>query len=172
MRQLNPSAALNNANLIDFLEDFRVRLMNQALSSAGLAIGSSSKTKVKIANTVAYLSNGVFKSKTTAEVAFTATTHDIAANADAVQEAVYLLCLAADGTPSLTMGEIASGAGNAEVPETPSGKTPIGYLRLAVAAGATPFDASTDELDAAHLTDTYVNLGFFNNSFEEVVSFE
>lgn len=172
MRQLNYSAALNHAELAEYLDGLNTRLMNQALSAAGLAIGSSSKAKVLIANTVSYLNNGVFKSKMTAEVAFTATTHDIAANASAVQEAVYLLCLAADGTPSLIMGAIASGAGNAVVPETPAGKTPIGYLRLAVAAGSTKFDATTDELDESHLTDTYVDLGFFNNRFDSVVDFE
>ena len=134
-----------------------------ALTSGALAIGSSSKAKVLIASTVNYLIAGTFYAKTTAEVAFTATTHDIAADADAVQEAVYLLSLAANGTCTITMGVIASGAGNAVIPATPANEVAIGYARIAVAAGATLFNASTDELDAVHLTDTYVN--FYSRSF-------
>ena len=159
LSQLNGScAALRDASLGTKLNYIMTLLNYHAVSSAGLAIGSSSKAAVKIANTVTYIHAGLFKSKTTAEVAFTATTHDIAADADTVQEACYLISLAADGTPTMTMGTIASGAGNAVVPATPSGKTAIGYVRIAVAAGSTKFDASSDDLDAAHITDTYVNL--------------
>ncbi|HYD82731.1 MAG TPA: hypothetical protein VEA63_01740, partial [Opitutus sp.] len=90
--------------------------------------------------------------------AFTATTHDIAANASTVQERVYLYSLNAAGDVTVTPGVVATGAGNAAFPATPAGQTPFGALRLAVAAGATPFDATTDELDEAHLTDTYYDL--------------
>lgn len=135
-------------------------LRNMALSAAGLAIGSASKKTFKIVNTVTYLSDGVFKSKTTAAVPLTATTHDIAANASSVQEACYLLTLAANGDVTVTMGDIATGSGNAKLPELPATGTPIGYVRIAVAAGSTKFDATSDDLDAAHLTCTYVDLGF------------
>lgn len=138
----------------------------RALASAGLAIGSSSKAKLKIANTVVYTIAGAFYSKTTAEVAFTATTMDIAANAASVQEAVYLLSLAADGTATITKGTTAAGAGNAAIPATPASNVAIGYARIAVAAGATPFDASTDELDAAHLTVAYTNVYSLGDSAE------
>lgn len=169
MRQLEKSAALNHASLAEYLENVNTRLMNQCLSSAGLAIGSSAKAKVLIANTVTYSNAGKILTKTTAEFAFTATTHDIAANAASVQEACYLMCLSSNGTPTLTMGEIATGAGNALVPEVPASVTPIGYVRVAVEAGSTLFNASTDELDASHLTVTYVNLGYVNNSFESEI---
>ena len=135
----------------------RAALRNSILSSPGLAIGTGSKAKVLIANTVTFLSDGVFKSKTTAEVAFTATDHDIPANASTVQEAVYALSIAGDGTVTITMGTIATGSGNAQPPAIPNGNALLGYVRIAVAAGATPFDASTDLLDAAHITDTYIN---------------
>lgn len=156
---------MNQQNVMDQFDHMYHRMGNRALSAAGLAIGTGSAAQVKITNTVTFLSDGVFKSKTTAEVAFTATTHDIPANASAVQEAVYLVMLAADGTPSLVMGTIASGSGNAKLPEIPATGTPIGYLRLAVAAGATAFDASTDLLSAGHLTDTYVDLGWIAPKF-------
>ena len=123
-----------------------------------MTIGSGSAAKIKIANTVTYSLNGIIYTKTTAEVAFTATTHDITADASAIQERCYLMSLQADGTATITAGTVASGSGNATVPATPANETPIGYLRLAVAAGSTDFDASTDLLSAAHLTDTYVDL--------------
>jgi hypothetical protein len=127
------------------------------LSPAGLAIGSVSKKEVLIANTVVFLVKGVFKSKSTAEVAFTATTHDITAVSGSIQEAVYLYSLDASGTVTVTKGATATGSGNAVVPATPAGNTAIGHLRLAVAAGSTDFNATTDDLDAGHLTDTYTD---------------
>lgn len=138
---------------------FKTQLLYMCLSSAGLAI-SSSKKAINIANTVTFLNAGIFKSKTTADVAFTATTHDIAANAETVQEACYLVQLAGDGTPSIIKGTTSTGAGTATVPATSTLNTPIGYARVAVAAGSTKFDATSDDLDAGHLTVTYVNLAF------------
>lgn len=166
MDKLKTTEALSQQELMDLFDKLNTQVRNMALSPAGLAIGSSSKTKVKIVNTTVFLSDGVFKSKSTAEVAFTATTHDIPANASTVQEACYLLTLAADGTPTLTMGAIVSGSGAAKLPGRPTTGTPIGYVRIAIAAGATKFDASTDELDAAHITDTYVDFGFLGARFD------
>lgn len=168
MDKRDPGFAMNHQSLMDQFDAVTSRLRNTCLSSAGLAIGTVSKAKVLIANTVTYLSDGIFKSKTTAEVAFTATTHDIPANASTVQEAMYLVMLAADGTPSLVMGDIATGSGNAKLPAIPSTGTPIGAVRVAVAAGATSFDASTDELDEAHITDTYYNFGYLAPRFDAV----
>jgi hypothetical protein len=161
MNAKSPALALNSQDLMTHLDARMTSLRYMCLSSAGLAISSagSAKKKVKISNTTTYLVNGVFCSKTTAEVAFTATTHDIAANASSVQEACYLLTLVADGTPTITMGTVSTGAGTALLPSVPSGGTPIGFVRIAVAAGSTIFDATSDDLDAAHLTTTYVNLG-------------
>ncbi len=130
---------------------------NVGLSPAGLVIGSSDASTIKITNTVVFLNKGVFKSKSTAETAFTATTHDITALAGSIQEAVYLVSLQADGTGIITKGTTATGAGNAVIPDTPAGETAVGYLRLAVAAGSTDFDATSDDLSAGHLTDTYVD---------------
>lgn len=165
MLALDKSLAGYKQKIMTLVDLLHTRQSYRALSDAGLAIGTD-KTKVLIANTVSYLFGGEFKSKTTAEVAFTAEDHDIANNASTVQEACYLFCLAADGTPSITMGTIATGAGNAKLPEIPSGKTPIGYVRIAVDAGATPFVAGTDELDEGHLTVTYVDLGYLAERFD------
>lgn len=165
MNQLNPKYADFHQDQMTMFDLLQTRMKYRALSAPGLAIGTS-KPQVKITNTTVYLHNGIFKSKTTADTAFTATTHDIPANASTVQEACYLISLAANGAVTITMGAIATGSGKALLPEIPDGKTPIGYVRVAVSAGATPFDASTDNLDAAHLTVTYVDLGWVSERFD------
>lgn len=162
----NSLYGLNRQALITHLDGLHTALGYLCLSTAGLVIGSSSTLKVKIANTVTYLSAGIFKSKTTAEVAFTTTTHNITASTSAVQEACYLLTLDASGTPTLTMGTIASGAGTALLPAVPAGGSVIGYVRVAVAAGATSFAANSDALSASHLTVTYYNMAFLFPRFD------
>jgi hypothetical protein len=127
-------------------------------AGAGIAIGTTSAAAVKIATTTTFTINSVAKSKTTAEVAFTATTHDIAADASNVKEACYLLCLNTSGTPTLTMGDIAVGAGNAQWPARPQNLCAIGGVRIAVAAGATNFTAATSLLSATQLTVTYYSI--------------
>jgi len=165
MTKRDASYAGSRQAYMDQYDYIITRLKNMCLSAAGLVIGSGSKKKVKIANTVTYLSDRIFKSKTTAEVDFTATTHDIAANASSVQEAMYLITLSANGTPTVTMGTVSTGAGTAKLPEIPSTGTPIGAVRVAVAAGSTIFDATSDDLDAVHLTVTYYDYGFLAAEF-------
>lgn len=167
MNKLSSHAALHEQDLMTMFDAVNTSLQNRALTSAGLAIGTSSTSAVKVVNTVTYLSGGVFKSKSSAEVAFTATTHDIPANGTKAQEAKYLVCVDGSGTLSLTMGAIAD-SGASVLPEIPTGLTPIGYVKVSVAAGSTPFDASTDALSAAHLTVTYVNLGYLAPRFDSV----
>lgn len=175
---IDPVYHASDARLKDYLTYLRDCRQNQALAAAGLAIGSSSTAKIKIVNTVTYISSLIAKSKTTAEVAFTATTHDIAANASSVQEACYVMSLDAAGTATITMGAVATGSGAALVPDRssrpgttttntyPATNTPIGYVRIAVAAGSTIFDASSDALSAGHLTVTYYDwLGSIDTGF-------
>jgi hypothetical protein len=142
---------------IDNVRSLNDLFLNVTTSAPGLAIGTGSKTKVLIANTFSFLVDGVPAQKTTAEVAFTATTHDITANAAATRERWYLFSIVAAGTVTVTAGtQGAAGAGT--IPATPAGGVPIGLLKITVAAGATDFDATTDELDEAHLTDVYYDL--------------
>ncbi len=131
-------------------------MLNHCVTAAGLAIGSSDPAKVKIVNTTTYVQAGIIKSKTTAEVAFTPTTHDIAPHASLVKEATFTLSLNA-GTPTLTMGPIAVGAGNSVQPASPAGGVEIGKIIIAVAAGVTAFTAGTTQLNNGALTVTYVD---------------
>lgn len=131
------------------------------VSDAGLKIGTSSKAKVENnANAVCIVNGKLVTLAADTETAFTATTDDIAASADEVREAVYLLLVDASGTSRLLKGDEASGTGNAVAPNAPEDEAVIGAIRIAVAAGSTNFDATTDELDEAHITDTYYDLAF------------
>lgn len=166
MNKLDPSGAMDQQNLMNQFDALQTCLQNRALTAAGLTIGSVSTTKVKIANTVTFLNAGVFHSKATAEVAFTASTHDIQAKTDSVQEAMYLLCLDGSGTASITKGATSTGAGTALLPEIPAGLTPIASVRIAVAAGSTNFTAGTSNLSDAQLTVTYKDLGWVSPRFD------
>ena len=170
MNKLDAGKGMYNKNVMDMFDAIDTRLKYQCLSNPGVVIGTSSAAKVKITNTTVFLFNGQFGSKATAEVAFTATTHDITASATTVQEAMYLLSFSdISGTPVLTMGEIATGSGNAVLPEIPAANTPIGAVRVAVAAGSTNFDASTDLLSAGHITDTFYSYGYLSPRFDAIV---
>lgn len=136
-------------------------LKNMVMSDAGLAIkGGSASPIAENAAAVVYLIAGEYKSKATADIAFTATSHDIAADGAAVQERVYAVSLDGAGTYTLTAGVIASGAGNGAKPQAPEGEALVGYIRVAVDAGATPFNATTDNLDASHLTVSFEDRAF------------
>lgn len=150
----NPGAGISNKDLIGLLKTVKCH----GLASAGIVIGTSSAAQVKWGSSIVASVNGKIVTVTTNEVAFTATTHDIPASATSVQEAIYLVEVDAAGTVSLKMGTIASGAGAAQWPEASVDKACVGAVRVAVAAGSTPFDASTDLLSAGHITDTYYNV--------------
>lgn len=165
MKALNPAKGQFMNDLITLLDLKDTRQKYRALTAAGLAIGTGDNKKVKVVNTVTYLFNGVFKSKTTAEVAFTATTHDIAANANVGQEAQYFICVDGSGTLSIVMGAIAN-SGASLMPEIPANLTVIGVVKILVAAGSTKFTANSDALNAGHLTVTYTDLGMVSERFD------
>lgn len=143
----------------------RLLLLNKAISATGIAIGSSSK-KAVLSAAFDYLAAGVPKTKGSVETAFTATTHDVTANASAARERWYVLSIIADGTVTVTAGTQGA-VGSGTIPATPSfssgGVAAFGLVRIEVAAGATDFDATTDELDEGHLTVQYFDLAGSNN---------
>lgn len=157
---IGPGIGTRVQSLITLANELRAQLVlwqNVVLTPPGLAIGSSSKKAVKVANAVNYLESGTPKLKAGAEVAFTATTHDIAVHATLVQERVFLVTISGSGVYTLTAGTIATGAGVAVAPAIPTGHHKLGTVRIAVAGGVVPFDATTDDLDAVHLTVTYTD---------------
>lgn len=143
---------LHNKNLKELLDDVIAAVNRQnnttVLGNPTLAIGTSSKAKVKN-SAFAVMVDGVITAISATETAFTATTHDIADG----KEAIFLVYL--DGsTITLLKGDDAD-ADEAVCPDTPAGKVKIGEVKIA-ASGAI-FNATTDDLDAAHITDTYTN---------------
>ena len=166
MEALSKLKGLAHQALMDMVDELKTNLKYRCLTDPAIVIGTGSAAKVRVSATPTYLNNGIFYAASAAEVAFTATTHDIPANALSVQEACYLVCIDNADALTLHMGAIATGSGNALLPEIPAGLTPLGYARVAVAAGAVDFDASTDLLSAAHLTDTFVDLGFLSPRFD------
>jgi len=150
------SEGLSDQNLMNFQQ----RVFNINLYNPVLAIGSSSKAKVLIttgATGTFCIEGKMYTSPASQEVAFTATTDDITADATTAQEKTYLVCLNASGTGSIISGEQAD-IGESEAPEVGASLCVIGKVVLSVAVGAVDFDATTDELDEAHITDTYTNL--------------
>lgn len=134
-----------------YLKELHTRLLYRCCDNPGLAIGTSSPAEVKIANAISVVVNGLFVSVAAQEVGFTATTHDLADG----ETCRYLLSVDSAGSVTITKGTAVT-SGTPDTPETPDGETAIGYVQLA-ASGAI-FNATTDNLSAAHITDTYVDL--------------
>lgn len=127
---------------------------NRLLDPAGLAIGTDKTRVLSAAFGMSHL--GVNSVKASVETPFTATTDDIPADADKVQERSYLLSIDSAGTITVTPGAVADE--DQSVPGSlPAGDAPMGVVKIKVAAGATPFDATSDDLDAAHLTTTFTD---------------
>lgn len=122
-------------------------------SRPGLTIGTVSAAEVKMAFPITVVRSGVLSEIAAQEKAFTATTDDIAASATADREAIYLV--SSDGTDLFILKGTIANAGAAVPPALPASRALVGYVRIVVDAGATPFDATTDLLTASHLTVTF-----------------
>ena len=124
------------------------------LNRPALQIGTGDAAEVRNGNPFTKVVGGAIAEVAIGETAFTATTHDITADALLIQEAVFLVSVQAGGTRIVTKGATA-GEGLAVPPALPAGEALVGYATVQVAAGAVDFDATTDDLDAAHLTTTF-----------------
>lgn len=187
MIALSPGTLNGRQAEMDHSDILATRMANMCLSKAGLVIGSVSAATVKQANTVTYLNNGststtvsstpgfgVTYTKTTQEITFTAgAASNITANASSVQERCYWVILDNTGAGTIIPGDLATGAGNAKWPPSPTVAdangnaiasqrygTIIGGVRIAVAAGSTNFVAGTTLLSNGALTVTYTDYGF------------
>ncbi|MDD4381732.1 MAG: hypothetical protein PHE21_00070 [Candidatus Dojkabacteria bacterium] len=144
---------MHNANLKQVINDVITQMNNHGgiaiVGSPALAIGSSSKAKI-LNGAFTVVRDGVVSTIDSAETAFTATTHDIADG----KEAIFLVYLNGSNAITLLKGDDAS-ADEAVCPDTPSGGLKIGEVKISVTGAI--FNATTDDLDAAHVTDTYTN---------------
>ena len=106
-----------------------------ALTAGGLTYGSSVNTKLKTANTVTFVNNGILKSYTTAEVAFTAGHTSLAAN----QSCLFALWLTGAGVASTTQGPIVAAGDPCPVPtQTTANTTLIGLLKISSTVAFVP----------------------------------
>lgn len=131
------------------------RLACRTFNAAGLAIGSGSKAKIKIANDVLAYVDGKMVLVAAAEVAFTTTTHDIA---DGYTN-MYVLVTDSAGAVTVRMGTAAANATGIAgvVPPTIPAKTAVIGI-VALKADGAAFDATTTELDALTVTDLYYDI--------------
>ncbi len=144
----NDRARLIVRRIVGIRQDFLI-------NAPGLAIGTSSAAEVKIVNPTVYIAGGaVVEDAAATEVAFTATTHDIAADAGKGQERYFTLSSVDGINYVITPGTIADeGVG---VPAAaPANSAILGFVKVLVEAGATLFNATTDDLNASHLTTTF-----------------
>lgn len=124
----------------------------QCLNAPGLAIGTGSKKKIKITNDIGCIINGKIVPIAAQEVAFTATTHDIA---DGYIN-TYVLTADVTGTVTIRMGDpvlIAATATAITLPPIPDGSAILGVVTISTNGAI--FDATTTDLDAVTVTDLY-----------------
>ncbi len=116
------------------------------LTAGGLAINATSAATFKTVNTVTYLNNGVFKSKS----AFTAQAFTAGHATQAIGETgYYVVGLSAAGAVSTYQGI-------GVIPDVPDGITPIGIIK--VVADTAVFKPNTTALDATTCTFTFYDV--------------
>lgn len=150
--QLGPDDAENLRTQFNAIrDDIDTLLTGTGLrSTASLAEGTTAENVASGA--FEYQIDGVTYAKdaVAAGTAFTATTHDIASD----KEAIFVLSIDTGGTITITKGDDAA-AGEGVAPATPTGECKMGEVKI-LATGDT-FDATSDGLDETWLTVTYTD---------------
>lgn len=153
------NGALVEQNLLNALVKLQKGVADCLFNSGGLAIGSSSKKKVKVANTIYGLIDGVLFSKTTAEVTLAGTITNAKFN-------VYVITVKNDGTLTARMGTEGAALINVVLPTVPVDEQIIGFA-IVNPTGTGNFVGGTTDLDDATVVPNavYVNAPFaFNPS--------
>lgn len=128
-----------NQNLRDVLSQLQTNAVDLVLNSAGLAIGSSSKKAVKVANTIYGMLNGVLFSKASAEVALSGTVTNAKFN-------VFVISVQADGTLTATMGTEGATLAAVVFPTIPTDEAVVGFV-IVNPTGTGNFVGATTDLD-------------------------
>ncbi len=150
------SGALKQAGLqaiVDKIQD--VLIGYRPLTSAGLAIGTSSKKAIKIASATKILVAGNIVTVSAAEKAFTATTHDVAH----AKFAIFVLSANSAGTVTVTKSDDADTLAEVVIPATPSGETAFGAV-IINPTGTGAFDATSTDLDDVTVVPNAVYINF------------
>lgn len=133
-----PNTITEFENLFDKLQR---PLSSFVLNSAGLAIGTSAKPDVKIANTTYAYIEGVLVKKTTAEIDLSGTVTNAKFN-------VYVLSINSAGTVTASMGTEASTLAGVAFPTLADGSAMIGFV-IVNPTGTGNFVGNTTDLDDA-----------------------
>lgn len=134
-----------------FIRDAVMRfLLGTRAFTAGLPTLGTTKSTVKTTAAINYCIDGIMYVK--------AATDDLFVFTDVTVQAIsttkyYLLCLNAAGTALIVNGAV----GSTKLPVAPDGYCPVGYVKITT-SGAGTFVPGTTLLDAAQITDTYVDI--------------
>lgn len=129
---------LSDASVRSALGELQRNAVDMVLNAAGLVIGSSAATKVKIANTIYAMIDGVMVKKTSAEIALSGTVTNAKFN-------VYVLSMNAAGTVTATMGTEGATIGAVVFPTIPDDSVVIGFV-IINPTGTGDFVGGTTEL--------------------------
>lgn len=132
---------LSDAGIRSALGELQATAVDFVLNSPGLTIGSSSKPKVKIANTTYAMIDGVIAKKTTAEITLSGTVVNATFN-------VFVLTMIADGTVTATMGTAGATIGAVVFPTIPAASVVLGFA-IVNPTGTGNFIGGTTDLDDA-----------------------
>lgn len=152
-KTIKKSVAVAEQNLLDILGKIQHGICDAIFNSAGLAIGSSSKKKVKIANTVYGVYDGKPFSKTTAEVTLAGTVTNAKFN-------IFAITLKADGTAAARMGTEGATLAAVVFPTIPEDEILIGFA-IVNPTGTGNFVGGTTDLDDATVVP---NAAYVNNT--------
>lgn len=148
---------LSDAGVRSAILELQSAVVDQLLNTGGLAIGSSSKPKVKIVNTIYALVTGILVKKTTAEIVISGTITNAKFN-------VYVLSIDNAGSVTATMGTEGATIGAVVFPAVPADNAVIGFV-IVNPTGTGSFVGGTTDLDDATVVPNavYVNtVGTFN----------
>jgi hypothetical protein len=156
-KSLTTSYTLSDQQLRNAVVELQGAVVDQLLNTGGLAIGSGSKKKVLIANTVYALIDGVLVKKTTAEVDPAGTVVNATFN-------VFVLSMTANGTVTVTMGTAGATIGAVVFPTIPADSVVLGFVIVNPTGTGNFVGASTDFDDGTVVPNAvYVNtVGTFN----------
>jgi hypothetical protein len=141
---------------------------NIALAAGGLAVNTGGATTYKTANTITYLADGVFATKTTATaqaiVANNAQGYTAAQMTVGTNKTAYFLVAIKNSDASvknfagLTLNPDGTLTWSGKLPQLPEGYVPVGYIKIVTTSGT--FTPGTTALDSSTgMTITYKDLG-------------
>lgn len=141
MSTIQTSYTMSDAALRSALGNIQTYIGNGIFNSGGLAIGSGSKKKIKIANTVYAIVNSVLVAKTTAELTLT-TAHNVS------NAAFNILVVSMDsaGTCTVTAGTEGASLAAVVVPTIPQTNVVLGFV-IINPTGTGGFVGGTTDLD-------------------------